>query len=80
MYIIFTSKNYKHLLIQLDWRMCFKYTKRFLGLLHQTATFTNFQIFPLTLHELRVFDTRKAMIIPYFRAKSEKFPKNVVSS
>ena len=60
--------------------MCFKYTKRFLGLLHQTATFTNFQIFPLTLHEARVFDKSKAVIIPYFREKSEKFPKNLVFS
>ena len=69
------SKHYKHLLIQLDWRMCFKYTKRFLGLLHQTATFTNFQIFPLTLHEyFLVFDKRKAVITPSFREKSEKFP------
>ena len=72
MYIIITSKHYKHLLVQLDRKMCFKYTKRFLGLLHEAATFTNFEIFPLTLHESRVSDKRKAVIIPYFLEKSEK--------
>ena len=42
-----------------------------LGLTHQTATFTNYQIFSFALQELQVFDT-------YFREKFEKFASNAV--
>ena len=79
MYII-SPNTTKQPLIQLYWGMCFKYTKRFLGLLHQTAAFTNYQKFSFTLHELRDVDKCKVVIIRYFREKSEKFPKNAVFS
>ena len=74
MYII-SSNTAKQPLIQLYWGMCFKYTKRFLGLLHQTAKFTNYQKFSFTLQELRDVDKCKVVITPYFREKSEKCAK-----
>ena len=54
------------------------YTKLFLGLLHQTVTFTNYQSFPFILHELRDVDKSKVVFITYFCEKSEKFAKNTV--